>query len=517
MQRNLYQELGITESSTDKEIEGAFRKKSKDIHPDKFTDADRKKSAEVEFIKLKEARDILLDPVKRRNYDNSFKLGLYEDLSSSRKQLIEAIKTNNADDIKRAIKQAKQDRQFDINAEIGRIGTFIHLAASLGHSNAVEVLIQTHADVNVVNKDGNTPLHLAAIRADDDGADVTAELLEADDINVNAKNKAGNTALHIAAENNHKDTVESLLEADADNGIENKAGLTASQVTNNSELQDMLMTAGQKFLNFFGIKPISQPTHNTQPKPAAQSPVTEQKKEQPKPEEKTKTNAEPEKQTTSKQSTTEKVQTLLLKDSEKRKDKSRDELKALLGLHIAVKSGDVERVENWLDKGADVNGRMTGAMPLHFAARSSKYNPAIIDLLLERGANINLPDSKGQTLAHIAVIYNDKTLIDKLLQHKELDWNVKDNSGDTPLHIALLLPDHDIANKLAPLDRVSKDIKNNDDFTAKEMLEIQGSNDNKVTLGQMDTYEAPPIDNNIERKPPAREQDNNDNLVPPLP
>ncbi len=38
------------------------------------------------------------------------------------------------------------------------------------------------------------------------------------------KNKSGDTALHIAARNNHKDTVDELLTADPDLGLENKNG-----------------------------------------------------------------------------------------------------------------------------------------------------------------------------------------------------------------------------------------------------------------------------------------------------
>ena len=38
----------------------------------------------------------------------------------------------------------------------------MHLAAELGHSNACEVLLKNNAFVNVRNKAGMTPLHLAA-------------------------------------------------------------------------------------------------------------------------------------------------------------------------------------------------------------------------------------------------------------------------------------------------------------------------------------------------------------------
>lgn len=63
-----YKILGIKEDATEEEIKKAYRKLAKKYHPDlNKTDPDAKEK----FIELKEAYDILNDPIKRRIYDQS--------------------------------------------------------------------------------------------------------------------------------------------------------------------------------------------------------------------------------------------------------------------------------------------------------------------------------------------------------------------------------------------------------------------------------------------------------------
>ncbi|WP_265033965.1 ankyrin repeat domain-containing protein [Wolbachia endosymbiont (group A) of Sicus ferrugineus] len=70
-----------------------------------------------------------------------------------------------------------------------------------------EYFIQKGADVNAKDKDGNTPLHLAAMKGK---IDVVKILLEYN-ADVNTKNNEGRTALYYAANNNHQELVELLL------------------------------------------------------------------------------------------------------------------------------------------------------------------------------------------------------------------------------------------------------------------------------------------------------------------
>jgi DnaJ-class molecular chaperone len=64
--KDYYQTLGVTKSSTDKEIKQGFRKLARKFHPD-VNPGD--KSAEARFKEINEAYEVLGDPDKRRKYD----------------------------------------------------------------------------------------------------------------------------------------------------------------------------------------------------------------------------------------------------------------------------------------------------------------------------------------------------------------------------------------------------------------------------------------------------------------
>ena len=65
-------------------------------------------------------------------------------------------------------------------------------------------------------------------------------------------------------------------------------------------------------------------------------------------------------------------------------------------LHRAVYNANPAVMVLLLDRGAEVNGRDAyGMTPLHEAARSAA-NPAVVTLLLDRGADATLRDNNGK-------------------------------------------------------------------------------------------------------------------------
>lgn len=73
VKEDYYQILGCDELSTDDQLQCEYKAKALQLHPDKNPN---NPEAEVKFQKLQEAKDVLLDPQKRRKYDKWRRSGL---------------------------------------------------------------------------------------------------------------------------------------------------------------------------------------------------------------------------------------------------------------------------------------------------------------------------------------------------------------------------------------------------------------------------------------------------------
>jgi len=103
-------------------------------------------------------------------------------------------------------------------------------------------------------------------------------------------------------------------------------------------------------------------------------------------------------------------------------------------LQATVASGDLQAVEDLLDKGADVNAKdEKGGITLHMAA--SKGHKDIAELLITRGADVNAESGRRSTPLHGAAKQGHKALAELLLA-KGADVNAKNNEGETPLSMA---------------------------------------------------------------------------------
>lgn len=68
--RDHYEVLGVTPEASQDEIKNAFRDRALECHPDRV-DQDEKEQAEEEFLRVREAFEILSDPEKKRAYDTT--------------------------------------------------------------------------------------------------------------------------------------------------------------------------------------------------------------------------------------------------------------------------------------------------------------------------------------------------------------------------------------------------------------------------------------------------------------
>lgn len=115
-------------------------------------------------------------------------------------------------------------------------------------------------------------------------------------------------------------------------------------------------------------------------------------------------------------------------------------------LHVAAAGYRVEIAKALLAAGADVAAAMNRrrSQPLHYAAdgcsSSPAWNPqrqvAMIQLLIESGADVHAQDQNGATPLHRAVRTRCAAAV-KFLLDAGADATVKNKPGSTPFHLAV--------------------------------------------------------------------------------
>jgi len=107
------------------------------------------------------------------------------------------------------------------------------------------------------------------------------------------------------------------------------------------------------------------------------------------------------------------------------------------GLVNAAYAGDLRRIEQLLQEGADPNElAVDGWNALPIAAREG--HAEAVSVLLRAGAKINAPEGGGNTALFWAAFYDRRDVI-TLLIADGADVNKKARGGETPLHVALRL------------------------------------------------------------------------------
>ena len=103
--------------------------------------------------------------------------------------------------------------------------TPLHIAAARGHKECVEALLQLDAPIMLRNAAGETALHIAC----ETGLASIVKRVDKD-TSLLTTDKDGNTLLHIAAVWGHKECVEALLQLDPPIMLRNAAGKTARDI-----------------------------------------------------------------------------------------------------------------------------------------------------------------------------------------------------------------------------------------------------------------------------------------------
>ncbi|MHB9147045.1 MAG: ankyrin repeat domain-containing protein [Candidatus Amoebophilus sp.] len=261
-----------------------------------------------------------------------------------------------------------------------------------------ELLLKDSSAVNVKDKYGCTPLHLAAWI----GNEKLINLLLEKGADVNAKKEDGNSPLHTAARWVHTDTeiVKLLLEKGADINAKDRHGetpLCGAILFSQLEIVKLLLEKGAD--GNAGAPLYSAALNNR-----------------------------------------EEVAALLLEKCADIEIESKNEYKWNL-LHWAAWRGHLEVAKLLIEKGADINAKNdngtipygNGNSPLHTAVGMEHVE--IVKLLIDAGADVNIKNDNDNSPLHTAVEMEHVEIV-KLLLEKGADVNAKNDNDNSSLHRA---------------------------------------------------------------------------------
>lgn len=295
--------------------------------------------------------------------------------------------------------------------------TVLHVAARQGHAEFAALLLNAGADVDARNEEGAMPLHLAAQYGHDD----VARVLLAANATVEARRIAGLTPLHVAAAHGRFAVVKRLLAAHADVNARDNGQWTALHHAASEGHENVV-----RLLLDQGGNPAAADDHGSAP---LQYAVLGGHRSV--------------------------VDLLTAKGIGANGASSGTE-----ALALAAREIDQEHVRLLLDKGVAVDSLdRRGWTPLQgalyqrewtgseFEQARKRQQREVVELLLARGANVEVSGEDGNRPLHTAAMFGFAEIVELLLA-RGAEIEARNDWGWTPLQFAVSGQHPEVANVL---------------------------------------------------------------------
>ena len=375
--------------------------------------------------------------------------------------------------------------QADVNAKDDYGSTALHRESEKGDVEKVGSLLrQPGIDVNVRNNHGNTSLIIASRTG---RTETVKLLLEQPEIDVNVKGKYDQTALMQASRTGRTEIVKNLLEKGADIMLKDNENQTALDMLQSEDIhfpevetaivehkKEIARLLRERHEALLGVA-LRLETQNPST-PAAKvlgQTVTVRKPDGRK----------------------QDIHHFARKINEyvggKRKYRSKKQGGAKMPyvgryyenprakLWDGVYEDDYKMVEEAFKEGASFVNDNSRWWFLTVA--SDNGNARIVNLLLEKGIDVNITDDENDTALSIAV-RNAKYDVVELLLEKGADINKENNDGDTPLMHAIIFEDYDMVELLLehPYINIELDLDTNKELALAEELTPEDEEQNGI-------------------------------------
>lgn len=130
-------------------------------------------------------------------------------------------------------------------------------------------------------------------------------------------------------------------------------------------------------------------------------------------------------------------------------------------LSAVQSSTNVDMVRYLVQNGADYNGKTAAGLMIHEAVSSK--NVAILDVLVEAGADVDDVNDKGQTPLHLA--HNDVAMTKRLIEIGCKTSIARSDDFSTPLHVAIDKREWEVARTILQEGRPELELKTLAGFT----------------------------------------------------